>query len=493
MRDFDAIVVGAGNAGLTAAATLQRAGLQTLLVERHNVPGGTGTSFRRGRFEFEVALHQLSGIGPAGKPGPLFGVLESLGVTDKLQFVHEEDLYRSLVPGSHDVTIPVGQGAAIDALEAAFPGNRARLEQFFELLQRVSYSQVGALRGASAEQLDPVLFVHGLRPLKDVLDEYFDDAGLKHVLGVYWVYLGLPPGDITFQDWALTFFAYLEYGAAHIRGGSQAMSMAILDSFQQAGGRVQFNAAVEQILTDARGVVGVRLDDGTEITADHVVSNASLPTTLAMLDEAPQALATDLTRRRLGISAVVLHIGLNATAKELGFTSSTSFVGHDLDDAQIFANWNSLDPARTVGVTSYDVTPIGFSPQGCSHISLITLPYGRVWDSVPDADYHRTKFAYAESMLDVAELMTPGLRDAIEEVDVATPRTMARYLGHPGGAIYGYQQDRTENWLFHDTERNTHIPGLHVAGTWSGLCGFEPALEAGARVARRIVRSLATA
>jgi prolycopene isomerase len=43
MWDFDAIVIGAGNAGLTAAATLQRAGLRTLLVERHNVPGGTGT------------------------------------------------------------------------------------------------------------------------------------------------------------------------------------------------------------------------------------------------------------------------------------------------------------------------------------------------------------------------------------------------------------------------------------------------------------------
>lgn len=37
--DFDAVVIGAGNAGLTAA-TLHRAGLRTLLVERHNVPGG---------------------------------------------------------------------------------------------------------------------------------------------------------------------------------------------------------------------------------------------------------------------------------------------------------------------------------------------------------------------------------------------------------------------------------------------------------------------
>ncbi|WP_405721068.1 NAD(P)-binding protein [Streptomyces sp. NBC_01537] len=55
-----------GNAGLAAAATLQRAGLRTLLIERHNVPGGCATSFRRGRFEFETALHQLSGVGLEG-------------------------------------------------------------------------------------------------------------------------------------------------------------------------------------------------------------------------------------------------------------------------------------------------------------------------------------------------------------------------------------------------------------------------------------------
>ncbi|MFC9219329.1 FAD-dependent oxidoreductase [Streptomyces hygroscopicus] len=49
MTDVDAVVIGAGNAGLTAATTLQRAGLRTLLVERRNVLGGCATSFRRGR------------------------------------------------------------------------------------------------------------------------------------------------------------------------------------------------------------------------------------------------------------------------------------------------------------------------------------------------------------------------------------------------------------------------------------------------------------
>ena len=95
---------------------------------------------------------------------------------------------------------------------------------------------------------------------------------------------------------------------------------------------------------------------------------------------------------------------------------------------------------------------------------------------------------YAETLLDLVETIAPGIRDAIEEVDVATPLTLTRYLGHPGGAIYGYDQDATESWLFRNTERESHVPGLHLAGSWSGFGGFQPTLEAGARVARRLLR-----
>ena len=69
MKEYDVIVVGAGNGGLVAAATTAQAGYKTLLLEKHNLPGGCATSFIRGRFEFEPSLHELSGIGTPGNPG----------------------------------------------------------------------------------------------------------------------------------------------------------------------------------------------------------------------------------------------------------------------------------------------------------------------------------------------------------------------------------------------------------------------------------------
>jgi len=50
MPVYDAVVIGAGNGGLTAALTLARSGRKVLLLERHNIPGGCATSFVRGRF-----------------------------------------------------------------------------------------------------------------------------------------------------------------------------------------------------------------------------------------------------------------------------------------------------------------------------------------------------------------------------------------------------------------------------------------------------------
>jgi len=491
MNDVDVVVIGAGNAGLTAAASLQKAGLRTLLVERHNVPGGCGTSFRRGRFEFEVALHQLSGLGSSENPGPLRGVLDSLGVTDKLEFVEEHDLYRSVVPGSHDVTIPADWDLALEILDSVFPGNRSALEKFFDLIRRVTFWQIAAMRGTPAEKIDPLLFRQGLRTLKDVLDEHFADPGLKNILGIYWTYLGQPPSALSFQDFALTIFAYFEFKPWHVRGGSQAMSTAILDVFLQEGGQVRFNTSVDRILTDRQKVIGVQLDDGVQVMTSDVVSNASLPITYGMLDDVPGPVREDLATRRIGVSGFVLHMGLSATPAELGFTASTNFVNLDHDDDRTSASWNTLEAARGICVSNYDVAPIGFAPAGASHVSLMSLQYGDVWDKIPPSDYHRAKYAYAETLLDVVEHMTPGIRDVIEEVDVATPRTMARYLGHPGGAIYGYDQDRTESWLFRNSERETHVPGLHLAGSWAGIGGFEPTLEAGARVARRLVRSKA--
>ena len=95
-KHYDAIVIGAGLGGLAAATTLAHNGLSTLLLEQHNVPGGYATSFVRGRFEFEVALHELSCIGSTGSRVNFYRVLDHLGVAEIVVFLQVQELYRAV-------------------------------------------------------------------------------------------------------------------------------------------------------------------------------------------------------------------------------------------------------------------------------------------------------------------------------------------------------------------------------------------------------------
>ena len=80
MKQYDAVVIGAGNGGLTAAIRLAQGGAKVLLVEKHNLPGGFATSFRRGRFEFEASLHELNDFGTPDNAGDVRVLFDEPGM-----------------------------------------------------------------------------------------------------------------------------------------------------------------------------------------------------------------------------------------------------------------------------------------------------------------------------------------------------------------------------------------------------------------------------
>ncbi|GHE41988.1 hypothetical protein GCM10017771_61490 [Streptomyces capitiformicae] len=93
-------------------------------------------------------------------------LFEMLGVADSLEFVQEHDLHRAVVPGRHDVILPADWAGAVDALEDAFPGNRARVERFFALARDVTFWCVAALRKMPADGIDPHWRSVGIRELQ---------------------------------------------------------------------------------------------------------------------------------------------------------------------------------------------------------------------------------------------------------------------------------------------------------------------------------------
>lgn len=493
MADYEVVVIGAGNGGLTAACGLSQKGIRTLLLERHNVPGGCATSFRRGRFEFEVALHQLSGLGSKDKPGPLYSVLDRLGVVEELEWIAMDSLYRLTVPGKIDLILKADRESVIATLSEYFPTEKDNISAFFDLVYKFAIEFISTFRDEKPTPENyPVYFKYALRNTQQVLDEYFTDPLLKQTISVYWGYIGVPPRSLTFADMSMLLFSYIELKPGHLKGGSQALSSAILNKFLAAGGEARFNCGVKKILVEAGRTVGVVTEDGQAISADYIVSNAStLAVYTEMIDSehVPAEQLEILSGSTIGPSSLTLYIGLDCEPQAVGIRETTNFIGGSADADKVFASFRQLDADDDyVLLSCYNLSDPECSPPGTSQIAVVDLKYAEPWLELPPQQYFDKKYQAADKLLDKVETIFPGFREHIEEIEVATPLTHMRFLRTPGGAIYGFDQYAKDSNMF--VSPRSLIKGLYFAGAWAGSGGFQPTLTSGFAAARQIVKDI---
>ena len=110
MSKYDAVVIGAGTGGLSAALSLANAGKKVLLLEKHNLPGGCSSSFVRGRLEFDASLHEFCSIG-SPEERVMTGKLMMEDYKLNINWLLVPELYRCIGTtrsGKHfDLTLPV--------------------------------------------------------------------------------------------------------------------------------------------------------------------------------------------------------------------------------------------------------------------------------------------------------------------------------------------------------------------------------------------------
>jgi len=497
MQPYDVVVIGAGNAGLTAASFLSQKGMNVLLLERHNIPGGSATSFCRGRFEFEVALHQLSGIGSPDKPGPLRSTLDQLGVTDDLEFIPMTDLYRVVIGDQVDITLKPDLAQVIAELTQRFPHEKEGIKGYFDLLYNFFLQVISVFYLKDPEtsrEKYPLYFQYALKNTEEVMAQFISDPLLTAVLCPYATYVGVPPSKMAFADMAAMFFSYIEFLPTHLKGGSQALSNALANKVIQHGGTIRYNCGAQKILIENGSVCGVITETGEEIPTRYVISNASkYATYVELMDDihVPEIVSKELRQASHSPSAFTLYMGLDCEPSAVGITESSNFLLSTTDMASTFARMKTLDIDAQDGMmlSCYNLIDPSFSPSGTCQVALVTLKYGEPWLRVPPYQYASEKYRVADNMLKAAEIYFPGIRDHIEEIEIATPVTHMRYLGTPTGSIYGFENFLKDSELF--IPNQAHIQGLYCAGGSVGLCGFQPTLDSGVQTARMLLRESA--
>lgn len=117
---FDAVVIGSGLGGLTAAALVAKTGRKVCVIERNHSVGGAASAFKKGALTIEPALHQTAD--PHDPAEPKHAILKELGLLDEIEWVAVSPFFSVKGgPVGEMFDLPVGFDAAHHALSRRFP------------------------------------------------------------------------------------------------------------------------------------------------------------------------------------------------------------------------------------------------------------------------------------------------------------------------------------------------------------------------------------
>ena len=333
---YDVIVVGAGNGGLAAAANTAKAGLKTLLLEKHNLPGGCATSFRRGRFEFEPSLHELCSVGTAEKPNTVYKVLDELGA--KINWEYEHDIFRVInKAGNYDLVLKAGIEAFCQSVDDAVPGCKENVRAFLKLKPKIDaaiayiYEMKGKPKGLTMLLKHTDFMRVAGHSVEQVMTALGIPKAAQDIINTYWGYLGVPTDELNAMHFLNMVHDYVVDGAAMPRHRSHELSLALVDVIVKNGGEVRFNSEVTKFLYHEDGSVAGVVANGEELYSKEVISNVIPNNVFNMSDQSviPQQNLKLANARDFGISVATIYLGLDCTAEELGLKDYTVFIqGH---------------------------------------------------------------------------------------------------------------------------------------------------------------------
>ncbi len=475
---YDAVIIGAGNGGLIAATELAMNGVNILLLEQHNLPGGFASSFVRGRFEFETSLHELYDWGPKSNKGGTRRLLERYELDS--EFIEVPEAYRLILTDPNedlDVVMPFGIDAYLDAIEKEVPGCRDSVSKFFDLARDVDVatSYLGRSKGKPDQEV--LLREHSnflktaAYSVEAVQDALNIPEKAKSILNAYWLYLGIPASRSNFTLFSSMVYGYILKGAYIPKFRSHDYTTAFDNKIREFGGKIEYNTKVEKILVENGKVTGIETSNGDKIKTNHVISNASPTLTYNKLihpkSEVPEIAYKEINARRHGVSTFVVYLGLDATAEELGLKDYSYFISNNMNTDELYDSLNNLEAPEVQATICLNNAIPDCSPPGTCIVSITTAFLPGSWDDVKPEDYFTIKNKIAEDLISTLEKTTGApIKEHIEEIEVATPQTIARFTRAYNGVVYGYEPDSWDSIIPRLAMMNDdkHIDGLEFCG-----------------------------
>lgn len=480
-------IIGAGVSGLSLGCFLQMRGFETEIFEQHSKPGGLCTSWKRGDYTFDGCLHWLMG---SNKRNPFYTLWSELMDMETVEFV------------SHDVWVDI---------ETAVHTNRYG-NKVFHLYTNLSRLEEYLLDIAPEDALQIKRLIRSMRKIQQfeippeikTLPKYYSlkqkISSIKHLPLLFFMLRNRYVTNFTFagklkdpflreafqllfdgEEVPLVIFTIPlamadTKGTGYPVGGSLRFAKRIEEKYRSLGGKINYDAGVKEIIVKDDRASGVILENGKEIASDITVSAADWYFTVfkALKGKFVNKKLLDLRdgkRFEVYYSVINVSLGISRSLNHLSHFSRFP-VPHDL-----------VSPDGTVykrvelHVYNYDPT---LAPEGKTSVSAsFYTRNGEYWIALRENDpdqYKMVKKAFAKKVIDLLDEKVGGIKDYVEEIDVATPATFNRYTHNWKGSVQGWLPGKN---IMASSPVEFELPGLknfYYASHWSQPGGGLPSV-----------------
>jgi phytoene dehydrogenase-like protein len=507
MSDLDAIIIGAGHNGLTAAAYLGMAGLRVRVVERRGVVGGAAVTeeFHPG-FRNSVASYTVGLLQPK--------VIRDLKLHEHgLRIVHRRvQNFLPLPDGQH---LLVGEGrtgqeiAKFSSRDAdRYGAYKTEIERVASVLRGLILSAppnlaLGSLNDAARElgklaaigkrlwQADGLASALRLfrKSAGEMLDGWFESDPIKAVLGFDSVVGNLASPYTPGSAYVLLHHVFGEINGTqgvwgHAIGGMGAITQAMARAAAGHGVRIDVGMAVREVIIERGRATGVVLQDGTAVRARAVVANVNpqyLFQALVPLEAVPAAMAARMKGWKAGSGTFRMNVALS----KLPDFSALPGAGDHLTAGIILApNLAYMDQAyRDCIRRGWSRAPIiemlipstlddSLAPPGghvaslfCQHVA----PQFADGSSLSGDSWDQHRDTVANLIIDTVEAYAPGFKASVIGRQCLSPLDLARIFGLPNGDIFHgaltLDQLFSARPMLGYASYRMPIPGLYLCGS----------------------------
>jgi phytoene dehydrogenase-like protein len=518
VNHFDAIVVGGGHNGLTAAAYLARAGLRVCVLERRELLGGACVTEevwpgqRVSRASYVVSMLRPQVVNDLElkrfgyDPVPLDPPFATFAADGTPMLFHNDDAAAraSIAQVSpHDAEAMAGFDEMMErvadvlrpmmlrpppALGSKHPGD------VFELLR-----EAGRAAGLSRRGLQELYRVMTMS-VGDLLDDYFENDALKGAYastGVVGVWAGprTPGTAYNLLHHELGELDGVGGAWGHVRGGMGAISEALAGSARAYGAEIRVGAPVVSIDVDGGRVTGVTLESGEALKAPIVLSGAHPKTTVLDMvggEHFPEEVVTDMRRYRSRGGSVKVNWILREPPRfaddqllhtSLAICPSIDYLERAWQDAT--RGVPAAGPYIEVEVpTAIDPS---LTDDGTTVMTMFTQ-YGPHDEAGWPEGARET---YAMRCLDLVAQYAPNVPDAVVHYEVLAPPDLERIFGLVGGSIFQGEQGLDQMAFMRPSpllsRYATPVHGLYLCGAGTHPGGGVIA-AAGHNAAKRVLK-----